>query len=193
MARHNISSLSSRIRTLPPIARRQTTVGRELDLRDQTRRLSADGPARSHGHPTADPPRQRLVQPLPANRGGCEPPQGEVLPHRWRVVPSGRGRLPRAPASPERVQAFLYAFDLLELDGSGSPSRFARRHSPASCAKAGMGCAFNEHLEHPDGAEVFHHACRMGLEGIVSKRLGSCYRSGRSPDWLKFKNPEAPR
>ena len=62
----------------------------------------------------------------------------------------------------------------------------------ASCAKAGMGCAFNEHLEHPDGAEVFHHACRMGLEGIVSKRLGSCYRSGRSPDWLKFKNPEAP-
>jgi ATP-dependent DNA ligase len=32
----------------------------------------------------------------------------------------------------------------------------------------------------------------MGLEGIVSKRLGSTYRSGRSPDWLKFKNPEAP-
>ena len=31
-----------------------------------------------------------------------------------------------------------------------------------------------------------------GLEGIVSKRLGSRYRSGRSPDWLKFKNPEAP-
>jgi ATP-dependent DNA ligase len=32
----------------------------------------------------------------------------------------------------------------------------------------------------------------MGLEGIVSKRLGSCYRSGRSKDWLKFKNPDAP-
>jgi ATP-dependent DNA ligase len=32
----------------------------------------------------------------------------------------------------------------------------------------------------------------MGLEGIVSKRLGSRYRSGRSPDWLKFKNPAAP-
>jgi ATP-dependent DNA ligase len=31
----------------------------------------------------------------------------------------------------------------------------------------------------------------MGLEGIVSKRLGSRY-AGRSPDWLKFKNPEAP-
>ena len=30
------------------------------------------------------------------------------------------------------------------------------------------------------------------LEGIVSKRPGSRYRSGRSPEWLKFKNPEAP-
>jgi ATP-dependent DNA ligase len=32
----------------------------------------------------------------------------------------------------------------------------------------------------------------MGLEGIVSKRKDSIYRSGRSPDWLKSKNPEAP-
>jgi hypothetical protein len=32
----------------------------------------------------------------------------------------------------------------------------------------------------------------MGLEGIVSKRKDSPYRSGRSPDWLKMKNPEAP-
>ena len=39
---------------------------------------------------------------------------------------------------------------------------------------------------------VFRHACKMGLEGIVSKRLGSHYRAGRSPDRLKFKNPAAP-
>jgi ATP-dependent DNA ligase len=45
---------------------------------------------------------------------------------------------------------------------------------------------------HDCGLTVFQHACKMGLEGIVSKRLGSRYRSGRSPDWLKFKNPEAP-
>ena len=43
-----------------------------------------------------------------------------------------------------------------------------------------------------EGDVVFRHACKMGLEGIVSKRLGSRYRSGRSPDWLKFKNPDAP-
>jgi hypothetical protein len=39
---------------------------------------------------------------------------------------------------------------------------------------------------------VFRHACKLGLEGIVSKRKGSPYRSGRSPDWLKMKNPDAP-
>ena len=38
-----------------------------------------------------------------------------------------------------------------------------------------------------------HHACKLGLEGIVSKRLGSPYRSGRSRDWLKMKKPERTR
>ena len=46
----------------------------------------------------------------------------------------------------------------------------------------------NQHLAH-SGDIVFRHACAMGLEGIVSKRLGSRYRSGRSTDWLKSKNP----
>ena len=44
-------------------------------------------------------------------------------------------------------------------------------------------------LEFDDGEAVFNHACRMGLEGIVVKRKDSTYRSGRSPDWLKMKNP----
>ena len=39
---------------------------------------------------------------------------------------------------------------------------------------------------------VFRHACKMGLEGIVSKRLGSRYVSGRTRNWFKFKNPDAP-
>ena len=51
----------------------------------------------------------------------------------------------------------------------------------------------NEHLEHPDGADRVPARLQDGRsKGIVSKRLGSRYRSGRSPDWLKFKNPEAP-
>jgi bifunctional non-homologous end joining protein LigD len=59
----------------------------------------------------------------------------------------------------------------------------------SSLREASYGVRLNEHLEHPEGAIVFQHACKMGLEGIVSKRLGSRYRSGRSPDWLKMKNP----
>jgi ATP-dependent DNA ligase len=43
-----------------------------------------------------------------------------------------------------------------------------------------------------DGGTVFRHACKLGLEGIVSKRKNSAYRSGRSPDWLKMKNAAAP-
>jgi ATP-dependent DNA ligase len=53
------------------------------------------------------------------------------------------------------------------------------------------GLRLNEHLAHP-GELVFRHAYKMGLEGIVSKRKDSPYRSGRSPHWLKMKNPSAP-
>ena len=55
-------------------------------------------------------------------------------------------------------------------------------------AKAAPGLQLNEHIE-ADGPTVFAHACKMGLEGVVSKRKASGYRSGRSPDWLKSKNP----
>ena len=44
-----------------------------------------------------------------------------------------------------------------------------------------------------EGAIVFAHACRLGLEGIVSKRAGSRYRSGTSRNWLKVLNPEFQR
>jgi bifunctional non-homologous end joining protein LigD len=54
-------------------------------------------------------------------------------------------------------------------------------------AKAAPGLRLNEHIE-ADGLTVFVHVCQMGLEGIVSKRKTSTYRSGRSPDWLKSKN-----
>jgi bifunctional non-homologous end joining protein LigD len=53
------------------------------------------------------------------------------------------------------------------------------------------GIAFNTHFV-ADGAIVYKQACKLGCEGIVSKRLGSPYRSGRSDHWLKIKNPAAP-
>jgi ATP-dependent DNA ligase len=57
--------------------------------------------------------------------------------------------------------------------------------------KAGAGIRFNEHMD-GDGENVFRHAYKLELEGIVSKRKDSAYRSGRSPDWLKMKSVDAP-
>jgi hypothetical protein len=54
-----------------------------------------------------------------------------------------------------------------------------------------LGIVLSDHTD-DDGALLFVHACRMGLEGIVSKRLSASYRSGRSRDWLKVKNPNSP-
>jgi ATP-dependent DNA ligase len=49
----------------------------------------------------------------------------------------------------------------------------------------------NEHFV-GDGDIVYREACQLGCEGIVSNRLGSTYRSGRSKHWVKAKNPKAP-
>jgi hypothetical protein len=53
------------------------------------------------------------------------------------------------------------------------------------------GIVLNEFFE-GDGDILFAHACKLGCEGIVSKRFGSSYRSGRSAHWVKVKNPKAP-
>jgi bifunctional non-homologous end joining protein LigD len=57
--------------------------------------------------------------------------------------------------------------------------------------KAHPGIAYNRHFD-VEGAIAFKNACKLGCEGIVSKRLGSPYRFGRSADWVKVKNPAAP-
>ena len=90
---------------------------------------------------------------------------------------------------------FLYAFDLIEFNGDDlrrEPLETRKTTLASVLRRASTGVRLNEHLEHEDGALVFEHACAMGLEGIVSKRRGSSYRSGRTSDWLKAKNPQAP-
>jgi bifunctional non-homologous end joining protein LigD len=90
--------------------------------------------------------------------------------------------------------AFLYAFDLLEIDGENlRPYEWhVRRATLRSLIKrGGPGIRLSEHLD-GNGALAFQHACFMGLEGIVSKRRDRPYRSGLSADWIKVKNPDAP-
>jgi bifunctional non-homologous end joining protein LigD len=90
----------------------------------------------------------------------------------------------------------LYAFDLIEL------ARDDRRRDPLVCrkldllrllSKSAPGLTFNEWIDgsESDGVTLFEQACGLGVEGIVSKRKDSRYISGRSPYWLKMKNPKS--
>jgi bifunctional non-homologous end joining protein LigD len=88
------------------------------------------------------------------------------------------------------AQASFVAYDLLQFEGEDW-RRLAlevRRAQLESLVAGIDGLTFSEAIE-GDGAIVFDHACRLGLEGIVSKRLGGLYASGRCRNWLKVKNP----
>jgi bifunctional non-homologous end joining protein LigD len=88
---------------------------------------------------------------------------------------------------------YLYAFDLIELDGCDlrrEPIETRKAELVKLLRQADYGIFLSEHVE-DEAAIVFQHACRLGLEAIVSKRQGSPYVSGRSPHWLKLKNPNS--
>jgi bifunctional non-homologous end joining protein LigD len=90
--------------------------------------------------------------------------------------------------------AVLCAFDLIELDGEDlrrSSIEYRKRKLAKLVRRPQLGIVLNEHYE-GDGEIIFKHACKLGCEGIVSKRLGLLYRSGRSAHWVKVKNPKAP-
>ena len=76
----------------------------------------------------------------------------------------------------------MWAFDLIELDGDDlrrEPLNVRKATLASVLARAAPGLQLNEHME-ADGPDVFHHACMLGLEGIVSKRKDLQYRSGRA-------------
>jgi bifunctional non-homologous end joining protein LigD len=84
-----------------------------------------------------------------------------------------------------------YAFDLLELDGRDlRPRPLVERKKALEAlirsSKAGTSIRFSDHVS-GRGPDFFERACRMGAEGIVSKRAASPYRAGRGRDWLKIK------
>jgi bifunctional non-homologous end joining protein LigD len=88
----------------------------------------------------------------------------------------------------------LCAFDLLEPDGEDLrqlPVEDRKARLARLLPKPSRAIASNEYFA-GDGDIVFAQAWKLGCEGIVSKRLGSLYRSGRSKLWVKVKNPAAP-
>ena len=90
--------------------------------------------------------------------------------------------------------AVACAFDLLMLDGDDLRRKPLRERKAALrklLKRTKGGIQYVEHVE-GDGAEMFAAVCKLGLEGIVSKKLDAPYRSGLSKSWLKTKNPKAP-
>ena len=87
-------------------------------------------------------------------------------------------------------RAAYVAFDLMRLNGQDIRLQpLEDRRKALSRLVAGVeNILFSEAIE-AEGALVFAKACEMGLEGIVSKRAGSLYRSGNGRQRLKCKNP----
>jgi bifunctional non-homologous end joining protein LigD len=86
------------------------------------------------------------------------------------------------------------AFDLLELNGEDlrrQPIEERKWRLANLLDGSHLSLVLYQHYDE-DGAIVYREACKLDCEGIVSKRLGSMYRRGRSPHWIKVENPNAP-
>jgi bifunctional non-homologous end joining protein LigD len=90
--------------------------------------------------------------------------------------------------------ATLCAFDLIEVEGWDPRRQSIEEHKRLLgklLQKPHHGITVNEVFT-GEGSVIYKHACELGCEGIVSKRLGSAYRMGRTDAWIKTKNPLSP-
>jgi hypothetical protein len=98
-----------------------------------------------------------------------------------------------------QAEAILVAYDVMEVDGQDvrpEPLEERRKRLAKLLSRKTKtmrdGIQLSEAIT-GDGAAIFRHACWMDLEGIVSKRIGSRYVSGRMRAWLNTKNPDFER
>ena len=184
------------VRALPTTTRESTAERFRLDSRDQARRLP---------HPSRRRSMATVVQLITRN--------GYDFAERYRLIVDAIRRLSvkscivdgeAIVVDQEGLSVFdllryrrhdhaatLCAFDLIELDGADlrrSPIEERKRHLAELLRQPDHGIALNQTYE-GDGAVIYEQACALGCEGIVSKRLGSAYRMGRTDQWLKIKNP----
>jgi bifunctional non-homologous end joining protein LigD len=92
-----------------------------------------------------------------------------------------------------KLECGVSHYDIMEADGQDlRPEPLEeRRKRLAKLLSRSNKCAARRHqIERGNhrGAAIFRHACCMNLEGIVSKRTGSGYVSGRTRAWLKTKH-----
>ena len=83
----------------------------------------------------------------------------------------------------------FYLFDILHLDGfdlRAAPLVDRKRILKELISGVGAPILFSDHME-DNGQKIFAHACEMGLEGVIAKRMDAPYRSGRTESWIKVK------
>lgn len=110
------------------------------------------------------------------------------------VVESGNGSsdfsLLQQDLSEGRADRFTYyVFDLMHLDGqdlTGAPLVDRKNLLEALMEKAEDGLKYSSHFRE-SGDLVLKHACRLSLEGVISKVAEGPYRTGRGRDWVKSK------
>jgi bifunctional non-homologous end joining protein LigD len=86
--------------------------------------------------------------------------------------------------------ATYVVFDLLQLNSKDIRREPIedRRAELERIVKAADAILFSESIA-AEGELVFRKACELGCEGIISKRIGSIYWSGRCRNWTKARNP----
>src|SRR5215469_3604900 len=105
--------------------------------------------------------------------------------------PDGLSRFEELRSREATHTAELFAFDLVEHDGEdhyGIAHSSTARPGWRDCCAILRDILLNEHIAE-DGPTVFARACRLGAEGIVSKKVDGTYRSGPCPVWIKVRNP----
>ncbi len=99
----------------------------------------------------------------------------------------------QADLSAGRTDRFIYyAFDLLHLDGFDlrDAALIDRKERLSTLLDGSPSCLrYSEHFEE-NGDIILRHACRLSLEGVVSKLAEGKYVSGRGKDWIKSKCSE---
>src|SRR5881392_4206627 len=125
----------------------------------------------------------------------CDRPQHAKLTAPTKRWPPSTSDFEGLRSRQGQADAVLVAYDVMELDGQDiRPEPLEERRKRLSKLLSRSNKAMRDGIQLSEaitgeGAPIFRHACGLGLEGIVSKRIGSRYVSGRTRAWLKTKNP----
>ncbi|MGY3506850.1 MULTISPECIES: ATP-dependent DNA ligase [unclassified Bradyrhizobium] len=131
--------------------------------------------------------RYPLIAEVPAEESA------EAVRHRWRSRGDGISDFNALHARKHEHEVQLYAFDILAIDGDDM------RVCPCTCDQPGKAFAWRPERitvapfeRGAIGPDLFRAACRLGLEGLVSKHRDRAYRGRRQKHWIKVNNRSHP-